>query len=404
MPKFKYKARDQAGTLVVGYAEADNLALLKNGLKERGLWVTEAKAQKEFWSSQLSPVNQTIKQIELIMFSKQMAVMLGAGVSLVNSLLHLEERASSRLKPVIQNIVEGIKSGKTYAETLADYPRIFSPFYVGMIELGEAGGLLAEMHRKVASHLQQNQDLKKKLLFASIYPGIVIATTIIGIAIILVQAFPKIADIYRKNKVELPLITQVMMKLSNLLIKFWYVPLAMIVLLLILTVGLQIQRRQPLKGWLDSLVLKIPFYGEFYQKITFAKFTHNTALLLNSGVPLLKALAIVKTLLDNTIVQNYVNQLMASVREGFGMTVYLKQNKFFPSLLVSLISTGEESGELVRMMNEASAFYEVEVEEGVKKFIAVIEPVLLIIAAGSVFIVLLAFYLPLFKMFQVMNR
>jgi len=96
--------------------------------------------------------------------------------------------------------------------------------------------------------------------------------------------------------------------------------------------------------------------------------------------------------------------LMASVREGLGMTVYLKQNKFFPSLLVSLISTGEESGELVRMMNEASAFYEVEVEEGVKKFIAVIEPVLLIIAAGSVFIVLLAFYLPLFKMFQVMNR
>lgn len=404
MPKFKYKARDQAGAVVVGYAEADNLLLLKDGLKERGLWVTKAKVQRRFWSNQLNPVYQTVSQLELIMFSKQMAVLLSAGVSLVNSLLHLEESASSRLKPVIQNIVEGIKSGKTYAETLAAYPRIFSPFYVGMIELGEAGGLLAEMHRKVASHLQQNQDLKKKLLFASIYPGIVIATTIIGIAIILVQAFPKIADIYKKNKVELPWITQVMINLSNLLTKFWYIPLAMIVLLLILTIGLQVQRRQPLKGWLDSLILKIPLYGEFYQKIILAKFTHNTALLLNSGVPLLKALAIVKTLLDNIIVQNHVNQLMASVREGLGMTVYLRQNKFFPSLMVSLISTGEESGELVRMMTEASAFYEVEVEEGVKKFIAVIEPILLIIAAGSVFIVLLAFYLPLFKMFQVMNR
>lgn len=403
MPVYKYQARDRLGNLITGQAEAEDLQILKNGLKERGIWLTKAQKVNNFMSNFSFRAGQTIKPLELLMFSKQMGVMLGAGVSLVTALNQILINASNRFRPVVAKIIEDVKNGKSYAEALAGFPKIFSQFFIGMIEVGETGGMLAEMHRKLTAHLQQAIDLKKKLMFASIYPVFVLLATIAGIVIILIHAFPKIADIYSKHQVELPLITRAMLAISDFLIHQWYIPVFLIGLLLFLVWGLKIHQKSPLKLWLDRLSLQIPVYSEFITQIILARLTLNLSLLLNSGVPILRALGIVKILVHNSQVQTYIDELSRSVEEGEGMAAYLQNNPFFPALLVSLVQTGETSGELVKMMDEANAYFQAEVEEGMKKFVAVIEPALIIFAAGAVFLVLLAFYLPMFQMFKILN-
>lgn len=404
MPKFAYKARNQAGVSVTGYAEADSLERLKEGLRARGLWLTEAKIKTNIWEKLTKEFTGRVKPTELAMFTKQMAVMLNSGVTLINALSTIQEGASPNFKIVLQKIIEDVKSGNTYANALSAFPRVFSPFFVGMIEVGEAGGLLAEMHDKLTSHLEQSIDLKNKLLLASMYPAMIFFATVAGISIILIYAFPKIADIYNKNKVPLPLITRFLIAVSDFLVHQWYIPLMIIAGLAYLFFGIQVHKKPPLKEWLDGIVIKIPLYGNLYRQISISRFAHNLAMLLNSGIPLLKALEIIRTLLNNVVVQGYLRKIMISVQEGEGMSGYLKTNKFFPPVLVSLIRAGEQSGELADMMLKASRFYEDEVENGVKRFTTLMEPLLIIFAAGSVFIVLLGFYLPMFQMFKVLRH
>lgn len=403
MPRFKYKARDINGSMISAVAEADNVALLKNSLRERGIWVTEVKPETRFHFFSTRGGSERISGVELTMYSRQMGVLLESGISLTNALDSLQESASPRLKPVLQKIADDVKSGKTYASALRQFPRIFSPFYIGMIEVGEAGGLLSEMHQRLTSHLEQGMDLKRKVMFASIYPLIVFSATIFGVCVILIYAFPKIADIYKRNKVPLPLLTQIMIGVSDFLIHQWYVPLSLIILLLVLIFIVRIQDRPPVRQKLDQLVLSLPVYSKFLQQIAIARFTHNISLLLNGGLPLLKSLVIVKTLLDNFVIQGFIDRLIVSVEHGEGLTAYLRENRFFPPLLVSMVKTGEQSGALSEMMLKASVFYDREVDDGVRKFTALLEPVLIIFAAVMVFLVLLAFYLPMFGMMKAMN-
>jgi type IV pilus assembly protein PilC len=403
MPRYKYKARNQSGNAVFGYADADDYVSLKEGLKEHGLWVTEVKVEKSLTQGKKRIEDQTVKPLELIMFCKQMAVMLHSGLPLVSALTNLADGASSRFHPVLFRIIEDIKNGKTYAESLALFPRIFSPFFIGMMEVGEAGGLLDDMHRKMARHLEQDLELKKKLVFAATYPALVLSVTIVGIIVILVYAFPKIADVYSKHQVQLPLITRIMIGISDFLVHFWYIPLIVVLGMMSAFVIFKIHQKPKIRQKIDRYSLQLPFYGEFFRRVILARFTVNLSLLLNSGIPILQSLNILRNLLGNSVIQGYLTELITAVQKGEGMASYLRQNVFFPSLLVSMARTGEESGQLVNMMQEAGSFFEEQVEDGVKRFVAIVEPVLIVFAAGAVFLVLVAFYLPLFKMFKILR-
>lgn len=403
MPRFKYKARNQDGLVVTGYAEADSADLLKAGLRDRGLWLTHATAQQNIWGMSLTRANERIRHIELVMFTKQMGVMLDSGLSLLGALNSLQETASERFKPVLSRMAEEVQAGQPYSKALALYPKIFSPFFIGMMEVGEAGGLLGQMHTKLASHLEQELELKNKVIIASIYPLMVFGATIFGVIIMLVFSFPRIAAVYKRNNAVLPFLTRVMMGISNFLTHQWYIPLALIAGLLILFFGVKIHHRPAVKSRLDRLTLKIPLYGHFIHQVILARLTYNLSLLLNSGVPLLHSLDILKGLMENVVAKGHVGGIAASVREGQGISNYLKLTPFFPPLLVSLVKTGEESGSLADMMKKCSDFYEKDVEAGLRQFTALLEPVLITFAAGSVFLVLLAFYLPLFKMIQVVS-
>jgi type IV pilus assembly protein PilC len=402
LPRYKYKARNQDGMVVTGIAEADNPELLKAGLRERGIWLIRATEQRNIWGLSLTP-NDRISHMELVLFTKEMGVMLDAGLSLLAALSSLQETASQSLKAVLTRIMEEVRAGQPYSKALALFPRIFSPFYLGMMEVGEAGGLLGQMHTKLASHLEEELDLKNKVIAASIYPAMVFAATFIGVCIMLIFAFPRIASVYKKNNATLPLLTQLMLGISSFLTKQWYIPVAFIALLLILFLVVKIHRRPKVKDLLDRITLGLPLYGRFIHHVMLARLTYNLSLLLNSGVPLLQSLDILMDILDNVVVKEHVAGIISSVRKGLGISNYLKQNPFFPPLLVSMIRTGEESGSLAEMMKKASDFYEKDVEAALHRFTTLLEPFLILFAAGSVFLVLLAFYLPMFKMIQVVS-
>lgn len=404
MPQFRYSARNLEGTVTTGVLESDSTEAVKVALRQRGLYVTRVKAVDTLMTRLSKPLVERVKPLELVMYTKQIAVLLEAGVSLTAALDTMQEMASPRFQPILRRVIEDIKSGKTYSMALSRYPHIFSPFFIGMMEVGEASGLLGTMHAKVSSHLEQAIELRKKLLYASLYPGMVFLSTILGICIILVYAFPKIADMYSKNKVPLPWLTQAMINISSFLTNQWYIPLAVGLGVLYLFLGFRIHHRQPFKSWFDGLALRLPFYNSFYRQVILARITHNLALLLNSGITILKALEIIKTLMDNGVIQVYLDDIIRSVREGKGLTAPLRQNRFFPKMLISMVRTGEESGALSEMMMKAGAYYGQEVEDGVKTLTTLMEPMLIVFAAGAVFLVLLAFYLPMFQMIRVMSR
>ncbi len=403
MPQYQYKGRNQRGDVVKGYTEADNVEQLKVNLRKNGIWVTQAKIKiKSLGESSLFQ-RETITNAELILFTKQMGVMLSSKIPLLRALETYLDNASSRFKTILAKMIDEVKSGKAYAQVLNSYPGIFTPFYTGMIEIGETGGALGEMHHKIAAYLEQGSGLRGKILFASIYPCLVLGMTVIGVAIILIFAFPRIADVYMKSNVPLPLITQLLLKISDFMIHWWFFLLMLIISLVILVLVFRINQKPFMKSWLDKISLKIPLYGKLFQHVILFRFTYNMALLVNSGISLVKSLETVLSTINNQVVEGYLEELSQSIKKGAGMANYLQQNKFFPPLLVAMVRTGEESGELVKMINDAAKFYEIDIEKRIASFIAVIEPVLIICAAIVVIIVLLAFYLPMFKMFQTLH-
>lgn len=403
MPQYQYQGRNQRGAIIKGYAEADTIDQLKTNLRKNDIWVTKAHVKLMRSRGFFKYTSELVKPLDLMLYTKQVGAMLSSGVSLLRSLETFRETASPQLIPIVSKIIEEIKEGKSYSKALAMFPNVFSPFYIGMIQVGEAGSLLGGMHQKIVTYLEQGNSLKGKILFATFYPCLVLGATAVGVGIIMVYAFPKIAGIYKKNKVALPLISQVVLKISDFMVGYWMWLFLIFIMILAAFLVFRIYQKPPLKGWFDQIVFKVPVYGKLFQQILLYRFSYNLALLLNSGVPLIKSFEIISTINSNEVIKGYLGELSTFVKEGGGMSGYLQRNKFFPPLFVSMIRTGEESGDFVKMVNDTSKYYEAEVEKELTKFIALLEPMLIIFAAIIVIIVLLAFYLPMFQMFKTMH-
>ena len=403
MPQYHYKGRNQSGAIVKGYAQADTVDQLKTNLRNNNIWVTEAYQKPEKGKGFFKYQSVIVRPNDLILYTKQIGALLSSGVPLIRSLETFYQTASPEFKPVILKIIEAIKEGKTYSDALAEFPKVFTPFYIGMVQVGEMGSFLGEMHLKIVTYLEQVATLKGKILFAAFYPCMVLGATVLGISIIMVYAFPKIAAIYKKNKVALPFLSKLVLNISDFMVANWPWLFLVTIIILTLFIVFRIHQKPPLKEWSDRAVFKVPFYGKLYQQILLYRFSYDLALLLNSGVPLVKSFEIILTIMNNQVMKDYITELSESVEEGESMAGYLQRNEFFPPLFVAMVRTGEETGEFVKMVGDISKYYETEVEKGLTKFIAVLEPLLIIIAAIIVVVVLLAFYLPMFGMFKAIH-
>ncbi|HUI08159.1 MAG TPA: type II secretion system F family protein [Verrucomicrobiae bacterium] len=343
-----------------------------------------------------------VKPQDLVVFTRQLATMMDAGLPLVQSLTALEEQTDSKtFKPVLRNITEKVEQGQAFSEALAEHPRVFSRLYVSMVEAGETGGLIAEILNRLASYLEATARLKKKVKSAMAYPVIVccIATSIA--LFLIIKVIPIFAGIYKDFGAQLPAPTQVLINISNVIRSYF--------LLTVFGVAagvfgfFRLKRTKRGAAVWDRTKLRIPIFGKLIHKIAISRFARTFAALLRSGVPILETLHIVGQSSGNSVVERAVEQTAASIERGDNLALALRQHSVFPPMLVRMVSAGEQTGKVDVMLEKISDFYDEEIEATLSGLTSLIEPLLIVFLGVVVGSIVVCMFLPIFKLNQIVQ-
>lgn len=407
MATFTYVARDAMGKEIKATAEAEDEKVLVRQLREQGIWVrnvrkTKSPAKAAGAAPQTKrvgggiPLLGRVKGNDLAVFCRQFATMINAGVSLVRCLAVLEDQSSNaRLKAIIRDIQTSVESGETLSRALSRFPNIFSNLFVGLVRAGEVGGVLDETLNRLATFLEEDQNLKRKVKSAMTYPALVLIFALIIVIGLVTFILPKFMSMFKEFDVTMPLPTQLLMGFSHFLTSKWYIVIG-IVVFFVMAVGRYIRTRTGKRHW-DLFKLKAPVFGKLNHKIAIARFSRTLSTLLVSGVPILQAMETVAGALDNEIIGGAVLSTRAAVREGERIGDPLQKSKLFPPMVVQMIAIGEETGSLDAMLSKIADFYEAEVDATLQSLTAALEPLMIVGLGGVVGFIVISMFLPLIQ-------
>lgn len=399
MPVFEYAAIDPSGRQTKGTIDADNPRAARQRLRAQGVFPTELReSAKEVQtnSKDLSRyfVSQRVSVKELAVATRQLATLVGAGLPLVNSLQALSEQSDSKvLQRILVNVREQVEQGSALATALAKSPKVFPRLYTNMIASGEASGTLETVLLNLADYLDSQVELRRKVFSALTYPIIMLVVCVLVISALLVFVVPRIVEIFQRQKIELPVPTQIVIGASDALISYW--PL-FIGLLALMVGGVRTYYRSP-KGRekVDRILLRLPIVCTLYIKVITARVSQTLGALLSSGVGLLQALDIVKNIVGNVHVVRALEDAREGVREGRSLARELSRSKLFPSMLGHMVAVGEKSGELESMLKKAGTAYESEVKSSLANLTSLIEPLMMIVVGAIVLLIVISVLLPM---------
>ncbi|MBW4637773.1 MAG: type II secretion system F family protein [Gloeocapsa sp. UFS-A4-WI-NPMV-4B04] len=408
MPTYVASVRDAKGNAKKEKIVAASPKEARSTLRERGLFIQEIKPAQEFnlgkfnfEEIQTSLTSVSVK--DKAIFSRQFAVLINAGVAIVRSLGVLAEQSSNRkLKKALLEISSDVQQGVNLSEAMRKHPDCFDDLYVSMVEAGEIGGVLDEVMNRLSKLLEDVARLQNQIKAALSYPvvvGFLAVAIFLGMTIFLIPIFAKI---FQDLGTELPALTQFLLWVSGVL-RSWR-----ILIPIVLFVGGSIAYRQYYKTdagreVIDRLSLKVPLFGDLIQKSAVARFTRTFGSLTRSGVPILTALEIVRDTAGNQVIANAVDASRRDIQQGGMISIALQKENVFPMMAIQMISIGEETGELDQMLMKVADFYEDEVEQSVKALTSIIEPIMIVVLGGMVGTILLAMYLPMFKVFETLG-
>ena len=404
MARFKYVAKDKNGKTLKGIVEA----LAKEGavlsLREKELIIVSLQEEKgkTFFAGLFSPKRQKVKIDDLVIFSRQLATMVDAGIPLVYALDILAEQIEKpSFKYVISKVHDDVETGSSLSDALAKYPMVFSNLFINMVRAGESSGMLDEILDRVASYLEKTSSLQKKVKSALVYPT---AVTVMALGItvfLLVRVIPVFKDIYSGFGAQLPVPTQVIITISDFLRKYFYIAIGFIVVVVFLLNRYGKTSRGMLR--FDRLKLNIPIFGMLMKKVAVGKFTRTLSTLVRSGVPILNALEIVAKTADNRVVEAAVDNVRTNVREGEPIAEPLSKSGIFPSMVVRMISVGEQTGELEKMLIKIADFYDEQVDTAVSGLTSLIEPLIIAFLGIVIGGIVICMFLPILQISSVMN-
>jgi type IV pilus assembly protein PilC len=404
MARFAYRAWDRSGRLETGVLDADNARLAAAALQARGFLVT-ALSEQEALESAARQVGRLVRvnRRDLVVFTRQLATMISAGLPLVGALQVLEDQAATRrLRGIIRAVRVGIERGGSFSAEIARHPEAFFPFYVNTVRAGEVSGVLDAALNYLADFLERELDLVQKVRTAATYPLIVLGFTTFVAVTAVVFILPMFVRVFASFRIPLPAITVVMLRLSQALRAGWWVVLAAAALAwLAAALARRTERGQQL---LDALLLRAPIVGPVVLRLAFARFGRSLAVVIRSGVPLLEGLAAVADALGNRVVAAGVQEARERMRAGMSMAEALGRSAVVPSMVVQMVRVGEESGAMEEVLHKVADYYEREVDNTVKRFASVIEPVLIAAVGGVVLIVALAVLLPIWSLIGNIQR
>ncbi len=404
MPIFSYQATDKKGQEVTGMVEADTLALAINQVRSLGYFPTKVKedagklARKKRAKGQpfTITIGSRIKQKEITLITRQLATLIDAGLPLLRSLSILyDQQKPGKLKNVLDNLVSDVQSGTTFSEGLAKHPKAFDKLYVNMVRAGEVGGMLEIVLNRLADFAERREALARKVKSAMVYPVMVILVAGGIVTFLLVKVVPTFAEIFSDMGGALPAPTQVLVDISDFL-------KASFLKLIGYAVGAAIAIKMIFKVELvnairDRIVLRLPLFGDLTRKIGVARFARTLGTLITSGVPILQSLSIVRETISNRVISNAVGEVHDSIREGETIAGPLEESGAFPPMSVNMIDVGEETGNLDSMLLKVADIYDAEVEAAIDGLLQMLEPALMVGLGGVVGFIVIAMYLPIFS-------
>ncbi len=397
MPMFEYTARNAAnGQIQKGQLDVPSQTEVNNYLRKNRLIlvsVREAPKQIKF----TLPGAQRIKTRDIVIFTRQFATMINAGLPLVQSLNILAQQTENKsLAEVTRAVVYDVESGNTLADAFSKHPRAFSDLYVNMVAAGEAGGILDTILLRLATFLEKNDALMRKVKGAMVYPGVIISVAGIAIAILLIFVIPVFQTMFASVSMELPLPTRIVIGMSDLLIGYWWAILGVI--------GLAIFGIRRYYGStsgrknIDSLLLKSPVLGDLLRKSAVSRFTRTLGTLISSGVSILEGLEITAKTAGNMVIHDAVMASRQSIAGGETIAAPLEKSKVFPPMVISMIAVGEQTGGLDEMLTKIADFYDEEVDVAVSALLSLMEPMMIVVLGVVVGGMVVAMYLPIFDM------
>ncbi len=396
MPVFKYAGKTRSGTVQQGEIEATDRDNAMAVLRQRQVLVTSIKAKPKALAIKI-PGMGGIKEKEIVIFTRQFATMLDAGLPLVQCLDILSHQAiNPAFTSTISKVKADVESGNSFAEALHKHPRVFDTFYANMVEAGETGGILDTILARLAAYMEKAQALKGKVKSAMVYPLAIMGIAVVVIFFLMTFVIPVFAEMFSSFGGTLPAPTQLVMALSNMTKK--YIIYAVPAVIIAIKLFKRFYRTPKGRKLVDSLVLKAPVMGPLIQKVAVAKFTRTLGTLVSSGVPIIDSLQITARTAGNKVVEEAVLTTINSVKEGESLADPLKRQAIFPSMVVQMIEVGESSGALDTMLEKIADFYEEEVDTAVEALTALMEPALMVFLGVTIGFIVVAMYLPIFKM------
>jgi len=398
MKKFKYSARDTSGKVVSGDIEAKDASAVADILHDRGLIIVTIKEAFGLDLERLSEINiGGVPMKEKVVFMRQMATMVGAGLPLTRALeIMVQQTSNPMFKKVLKEVLSAIQSGKSLANSFREQDEVFDPITLNLIEAGEESGNLETILEKLASELEDSKSLGDKLRSAMIYPIIILVIIVVVMVLMMLVLVPSMASIYSDFGAELPFATRLLMNMSNFFTKYWW---AILVVLAIIFIGMKYYL-DTAKGKrnFDKITLKIPAIGGIISKMQLSQFTRILALLLGSGLSIIKALELTAQSLKNEMFRDTVLAAKEEVEKGGALAIPIARSEYFPLLVSSMIAVGEETGEIDAVLVKVSEYYKEEVDVATSNLSSILEPLFLVIMGLAIGFIALAVYMPMFQL------
>ncbi|HRK56026.1 MAG TPA: type II secretion system F family protein [Burkholderiaceae bacterium] len=408
MPVFTYAARNASGNRVHGSLEANDASALAAALSAQGLLLVQAQAQETSEEGVLAGLrtrwrNKPVNVVDMLLFCRQMATLLKAGVPLLRSLKGLEESTDKpAFAKVLTSLQHELEGGRELSLSMKHQPSIFSNYMINMVRVGELTGRLPDIFNGLAAQLSFERENRERISQAMRYPFFVLATAMAALVAVNVFVIPAFAKIYRGLKAELPVLTRVLINISDFAVNYWP---ALLGLAAAVGMGLwSFSHTQAGRRLRDGLILRIPVIGSLVHRAALARFTKSFGLALDAGVPLVEAISAALETADNVVISERIAEMRTNAERGESLARAAKATGIFTPTIIQMIAVGEETGALGEMMNEVAEYYQKEVDYAIKGLSAQIEPLLIIVLGGIILVFALGVFLPLWDLSRVAVR
>ncbi|MBI3804804.1 MAG: type II secretion system F family protein [Nitrospirae bacterium] len=401
MPIYRYKARDKYGALLDGIFESNGKEAVAGHLDGLGyipVLIEEEKAGGI--SSGLFSRFEKVTQQDLIIFSRQLATLVGAGIPFTASFSALAEQTENpKLREIINQVRRDVEGGSALSDAFAKHPKIFSSLYIGMVKAGETGGVLDEILNRLAILAEHEAETRAQIKTATRYPKIVIITLAVAFGVLMTFVVPKFTGLYSSFKVELPWPTRLLLGINKVVQQYGFFLLALIAAAVF---GFRKYiNTAPGRFWWDGLKLKMPIFGPIFKKTALSRFARVFGTLHRAGLPILQTLEIVSETVGNVVIARVITSVRDSAQQGRGIVQPMRVSKAFPPIVIQMVAIGEETGKMEEMMIKVSEYYDRDVNYAIKNLSGSLEPLLLVIISGAVLLLALAIFLPWWSLIEV---